>query len=64
MFTILNNQTDHIEQRKPMIILWSEHIDNAGARNVRLARNIKLFKAVRYKPSAPAASIAVLFIYS
>jgi integrase len=40
------NRADYIERRKPMMIWWSEHIENAGAGNVSLAGNVTQFKVV------------------
>jgi integrase len=35
------NRADYIERRKPMMIWWSEHIENAASGNISLAGNIK-----------------------
>jgi integrase len=40
------NRADYIERRKPMMIWWSDHIENAARGNISLAGNVRQFKAV------------------
>jgi len=40
------NRADYIERRKPMMVWWSDYIDNAGTGNISLAGNVRQFKAV------------------
>ena len=40
------NRADYIERRKPVMVWWSDHIENAGAGNISLAGNVRQFKTV------------------
>jgi len=40
------NRADYLERRRPMMIWWSEHIENAGAGNVSLSSQVKKLRAV------------------
>ena len=40
------NRADYIERRKPVMVWWSDYIENSGTGNISLASNIRQFKAV------------------
>lgn len=40
------NRADYIQRRKPVMVWWSDYIENAGTGNISLAGNVREFKAV------------------
>jgi len=40
------NRADYIERRKPVMIWWSDYIENAGTGNLSLAGNVRQIKTV------------------
>jgi integrase len=38
------NRADYLERRKPLMIWWSNHIENAAAGNINLSGNVSQFK--------------------
>ena len=39
------NRADYIERRKPVMVWWSDYIENAGTGNISLAGNVRQIKA-------------------